>query len=52
MSVGAEIFILRAAKIVSRNQCEQLIANKLEVVSSGANVFKIQKYFMAQLPNM
>lgn len=38
-SVGAEIFIPAAAsRLVSREQVETLIANKLEVISSGANV--------------
>ena len=38
-SVGAEIFVPAAgSRLVSQNHIEQLIANGLEVISSGANV--------------
>lgn len=38
-SAGAEIFIPGAAsKVVTRQQCEELIENGLEVISCGANV--------------
>ena len=38
-SIGAEIFIPAAAsRLLSQNQLDQLIENKLEVISCGANV--------------
>ncbi len=38
-STGAEIFIPAAAsRLVSKTQCEQMIENELECISSGANV--------------
>jgi glutamate dehydrogenase/leucine dehydrogenase len=38
-SIGAEIFVPAAAsRLLSQNQLDQMIANNLEVISSGANV--------------
>jgi glutamate dehydrogenase/leucine dehydrogenase len=38
-TIGAEIFIPAAAsRLLSKNQLDQMIANNLEVISSGANV--------------
>ena len=52
-SIGAEIFIPAAAsRLVSQEQLDQLIKNKLEVISAGANVpFADKEIFFGPISN-